>query len=453
MNGLENAVDNEEKQKVLYQLAFVENPQPEMVETLEGLLSANPSPNDPVLLAYSSIVSKASPELQKQMVSFLLGQLPDVDFDERALNHHILALGNTESPIVIEYLQEYLNHPYQSTQLTAIYSLRSFLHNTSVQNLLEKVLNDPETTEAHVAMIAQTLLHGLQEAVQKKAPKPYPANLVHTLVIKTATIGDEELYSTVFSYLEEMNTQETHDLLRFLNIVKSPDPNSLRTKRGANWVDEDPAYNIIEPLDERKKDIKTYSYYYSYLWGVIVGVEDLNLNLGVGAFVGVADEGGYKVFGRAVAQGKAFDKKAYFLEFTALRKKSHESTETILYGKVAGKVLVDIHDIHESHVCYTYTKPIYEGPMYTVFDFTYPIYVKVATVDVKLKVTTQFEVGLEVAFCDRMWNWTAGIQLTPIVTMNIHAEGDFTIIVSSSTLYNGHLGTTNFILYKEGSFK
>lgn len=430
MNGFENAVDDEEEEKVLFYVAFMANPQPQVVARVEQLISPDATSKDPILLAYSSMVPRASPELQQRMVSFILDRLPMAEGSTNSLIHHILALGNTESLLARNHLMDYLDYPDQAVQLAAIFSLGTILHDPMVQTTFNEIVTNPETTTSHVAMIAQALAQGAQQAQLRNYSKLYPAELVQSLILKAATMDDDEIYSTLSSYLADINTAKSRDLLRLLYTIVETKLDNTRVRRGTIWDEQKSTYNLVAPWEERNNDVKTYTNHHAYIWGFLIGVSDINVQFAAGAFVGVANNGAYKVFGRALAQGKVYDKKTNFLEFTVMRKKTDVSTESILFGKVMGKVLKDIDMKQESSVCKTFTEPLYNGPVYTVFDFSYGIYVKLGTLDLKVKATTQFDAGLEVAFCENMGNVTAGAKLTPTINFKVNGESDHVFAVS-----------------------
>ena len=433
MQSLDQAVDANEEEDVLFYLAFVANPHPQMVARLEHLISSDVTIDEPLLLAYGAIVPRASPELQARMTTFLLDRLPMAELQKSSLIHHILALGNTGSPTTFDSILDYLGHPDQGVQLTSILALRSLLNETSVQNSLKDLLLDPDKTVAHVSMVAKAFLHGAEEASLSRQPRPYPTDLVQLLVAVAANTDDEEIHSTLTRYLRAVDTESSLNLLRFFDVVKSTNyqtTNVTRVRRGEQWDEDNAVYNLVAPLEERKADVLLYTHHFSYIWGKLFGGGDINMQIAAGGLAGVANDGEYKVFGHAVAQANLYNRHTTFLDFILLRKKSREETETKIYGNMMGKVLKNI-DLHEEpEVCKTFNEPLYDGKVYTVFDFTYSVFVEVGTLDFEAKATVQFTAGLELAFCEGVGKLTAGAQLTPTLTLTVEASGDLEIVVS-----------------------
>ena len=427
-----------ERENVLFYIAFVANPQPQLVARLEELISSDVNTNDPLLLAYGAIVPRASATLQARMISFLLDRLPFAEVESKSLIHHILALGNTESPETSGLLLDYLGHPDQAVQLTSILSLRSLLNEPAVQKNLREFLLKPDTNQDHIAMMAKALLYGAEDASMKRVPRPYPEDLVKSLVALAANIDDEQIQGTLSRYLETVGTRNSHDLLNLFEAVKSNKyDNDTRIRRGTNWAESNPVYDLVEPLSERQEDVNKYTNHLAYIWGQLFGGKDINLQIAAGGFAGVANNGEYKVYGHAVAQATLYNRRQTFVEFILLRRKTDVQTETKLYGNVMGKVLKDIDSIEEVDVCKTYNEPLYDGKVYTVFDFTYTVFVEVANLDFGAKATVQFTAGLEIAFCDKLGRLTASAMLTPTLTLTVEASGDVEVLVSQhNVMYN-----------------
>ena len=427
---------------MLFYIAFVANPQPQMVARLEELIPSDVNTNDPLLLAYGAIIPRAAPPLKARMISFLLDRLPFAETESKSLVHHILALGNAGSPETSETIIDYLGHPDQGVQLTSILALRSLLNETLVKKALRELLLNPDTSVNHIAMIAKALLYGAEEASLKRVPRPYPQELVQPLVIMAANSDDEYTQATVSRYLETVNTESSNKLKELFNALKSTNYydglNLTRVRRGDVWDEANSVYDLVEPLDERKEDVSTYTHHLSYIWGRLLGGKDINMQIAAGGFAGVSNGGAYKVYGHAVAQATVYNRRTTFVDFILLRRKDNSSTETKIYGNVMGKTLKDIDLTEEAEVCKTFTESLYDGKVYTVFDFTYSVFVEVGNLDFGVKATVQFTVGLEVAFCDKPGRVTAAAQLTPTVTLTVEASGDLEILVSltANTCFN-----------------
>ena len=167
----------------------------------------------------------------------------------------------------------------------------------------------------------------------------------------------------------------------------------------------------------------------SYIWGKTFGAKNVNTNFTAGGFAGVSTDGYYKLFGRAVAKANCYDRSLTILEFLILRQKDSRSTVSRFYSVVMGITLKNVTITEGASVCKTLEEPIYEGKKYTVFDFSYTVFVVVGNLNFNLKATVQFNSGLYVQFCENYGSLTAGAGLSPTITIEVSASGDFEIIV------------------------
>ena len=153
---LKKAVNAEEVETVTIYIALVANPHPQLVAELENMISSDPHSGDPLLLAYSGIISRASPDLQQHMTLFLMNRLPQAEINSTSLIHHILALGNSASPHVTSSLIDYLGHPDEDVQLTSILAMRFLLNEPSIQKSLKELFTQSHVTEDHITTIAKS---------------------------------------------------------------------------------------------------------------------------------------------------------------------------------------------------------------------------------------------------------------------------------------------------------
>ena len=166
-------MNDEEVETVTIYIALVANPQPQLVAELENMISSDPHSGDPLLLAYSGIISRASPDLQQRMTLFLMNRLPQAEINRTSLIHHILALGNTASPRVTSSLIDYLGHPDEDVQLTSILAMRFLMNEPSIQKSLKDLLTQSHVTEDHLSMIAKSLLYGVERAELNHQKMPF----------------------------------------------------------------------------------------------------------------------------------------------------------------------------------------------------------------------------------------------------------------------------------------
>ena len=170
----------EEREALISYISPVTNPQPQFIAKLENMVSSDVHSTDPFLLVYGAIVPKASPELQQRMILFLTSRMPEAETISTSLIHHILSLGNSGSPHASNYLIDYLGHPETDIQLVAIFAMRFLMDQPSVVKSLEDVVN--LILQRIMIVIAKSLLYGCERASIKDKVKPFPKDLVVTLV-------------------------------------------------------------------------------------------------------------------------------------------------------------------------------------------------------------------------------------------------------------------------------
>ena len=150
--------------------------------------------------------------------------------------------------------------------------------------------------------------------------------------------------------------------------------------------------------------------------------------------MGVANSGDYKLFGNAVAKANCYDRSLTILQFLILREKDSTSTVSRFYAVVLGVTLKNIQITEDASVCKILERPLHEGKEYTIFDFTYSIFVVVGTLNFNLKATIQFTAGMYIEFCDNHGSLTVGAGLSPTLTIKVSAGGDLEIVVNGLLL-------------------
>ena len=431
LEGLQNAVNDEEKEAVIFYLAMVSSPQPQFVAKLESLVSSDVHSTDPLLLVYGAIIPKTSPELQQRMVLFLTRRLPEAETNSTSLIHYILSLGNSGSPHALDYLIGYLGHQETDIQLMAIFAMRFLMDQPSIQKSLKEILAHPELTEDHLTVIAKSMLYGCERETMENRAKTYPGDLTKSLVAVSVNVENEELYSALSSYLKAVGTKDSLDLLQFLKLAKKEErfDNTTRVRRGTTWNENNGVYNLVASYSERNNDVRRYQNRLAYIWGKKFGGNDINAQVAAGGFAGVSNSGDYKLFGRAVAKAKCYNRELTILDFLILRQKDSRSTLSRLYTVVLGTTLVNIRYTQDASVCKRYPKDLYESRKYTVFDFTYSVWVVVGTLSFRLTATVHFSAGMYVEFCENHGSVTAAAGLTPTLTITVTASGDLEIVV------------------------
>ena len=442
-------MNDEEVETVTIYIALLANPQPQLVAELENMISSDPHSGDPLLLAYGGIISRASPDLQQRMTLFLMNRLPEAEINSTSLIHHILALGNTASPRVTSSLIDYLGHPDKDVQLTSILAMRFLMNEPSIQKSLKELLTHSLVTEDHVTMITKSLLYGTERAKMEHQNMPYSSDFVQALVMAVLGTENEELHTALTSYLQEVHTDESLELLRLFKFAETKDfdekyANATRFRRGSQWDQNNADYNLVESLAQRQSDVRKYQNKLAYIWSKKFGGGDINAQLAAGGFAGVSNAGSYKLFGRAVAKANCYDHLLTIIEFLILRLKEPTYTQSRVYVNIIGITLVNIDQREGASVCGTIEKPLYEGKEYTIFDFTYSIFIVVGTLNFNLKATAQFTAGMYMEFCDNHGSVSVAVGLTPTLTLRVSASGDLEILVGFCNMNS--LSTLKFML-------
>ena len=406
------------------------NPHSQFVAKLENLISSDAHSADPLLLAFCGIASRASPELQQHMILFLINRLPQAEKNTTSLIHHILCLGNAASPNISSLLIDYLGHSEKDVQLTSIFAMRFIMSEPSIQTSLKHLLLHTDISADHIIMIAKALLYGTERARLYHHERPYSHDIAESIVITAVNIDNKELQSILTNYLLAVSTQDSLHLLQLLRDGKS---NGSRFRRGTKWDEKNSVYDLVEPYAQRQNDIQTYQHRLSYIWGKKFGGKDINAAVAAGGFVGVADRqnnaGDSKLLGHAVAKATCYDYTLTILEFIVLRTKTSNSTFSQLYANVMGITLKNVKRTQDSDVCGNLNAPLYEGKEYTIFDFTYSIFVVVGTLNFRLTATAQFTTGMFIEFCDNHGSMSVGAGLSPTLTIKVAASGDLEIAV------------------------
>ena len=69
-----------------------------------------------------------------------------------------------------------------------------------------------------------------------------------------------------------------------------------RHRRGSDWDQYNPDYDIVASYNSRKNDVQTYPKHKAYIWGKRFGVSKVYAHFGAGGFIGAANNGQkYKV--------------------------------------------------------------------------------------------------------------------------------------------------------------
>ena len=297
-------------------------------------------------------------------------------------------------------LTDYLQHPDHHVQLSSIYALRYATSDSLVQKALTTLLSQSQVSDEHLATVLRCLLYGIEHASNTHTQTPFNIDLATTLTSSVMNTDNEELQQALIKYLQQLNNEESMNLLQLMTAPQSKEySNSTRLRRGTDWDENNAVYNLVSPLSTRQDDVRRYPCHKAYIWGKKFGVEKGNIQIAAGGFIGASSTLEYKVFGRAKAVGHAFGRTATAVDFLVLREKRSTSASTRLYAEIIGKILLNFNTNTMTNPCNSYSNPLYGTSKYTLFNFRYSIFIYVGTLTFRIAGYVRLNSVLNVEYC------------------------------------------------------
>ena len=270
--------------------------------------------------------------------------------------HLIHALGNTGSKQVIDLLFDYFWHSDSvDVKLAAISAMRKLTANPIVQEAFINILKSaPE--ESIVEEITSTLLRGEEYLYRTGVYMEENVALLNALVASCLHFtNNTQLHNLVYSYLETVNTPESHRLKEHLEQETS----SKRVRR-ANWDASNSVYDLIASHSSRQRDLRIFPTHKAFIWGKRFGTSDINVEMAAGMFAGASARGA-KLFGKAIAKGKLFSLSATIGEAVVLASAKGRHIKLRLYAMIGGNVLANYN--YQTSCCYSKSYPLYSTPI------------------------------------------------------------------------------------------
>ena len=85
-------------------------------------------------------------------------------------------------------------------------------------------------------------------------------------------------------------------VLHTANVSSCSLTQARRHRRGSDWDQYNPDYDIVASYSSRVKDVQDYPQHKAYIWGKRFGVSKVYAHFGAGGFIGAASNGQkYKV--------------------------------------------------------------------------------------------------------------------------------------------------------------
>ena len=426
MQAIKDSKDQKERNSLTVLLAFVHNVHPDILSDIEDLIKSSNTTTDPLILAYGSLASSLSPQLQHRIIKFLYRRIDQSN--EEALIHLIHAMGNTESNLTEKFLILLLSHKNPSVYLSAIYALRYCIGSMDVQQALLNALhsNPPETV---TEMILRTLIAGAQ----------YDHLLDSTVIgeplfeaVVTATKVNIELRAMLVDYVKLLGPRSPKHWAHMLT--------SHYQKRGTTWNENNNLYNMVLDLGTRSSDIVSYPSNKAYLWSKSLGISLLGLDTAFGSFAGFggnANPTSYKLFAKGIARGHAFgySKTAFEALILSENKPGGSSIQNRVYISILDKVLVDRgSDIPN---CKNWTFPLYKSPDYTLLRLSYKIFIYIGYLDFSVTLSARLAINAGITACLKECAFADG-TLVPSITITAGGSAAISFLVGHHALDNIH---------------
>ena len=415
---------------------MVPNPTNQLIGELETQINLRADTTDPLLLAYGAVTANAAPDMQRQMVSFLIERLPEAEADEAALVHLLHSLGNTRSELVIEHIVRFVDHDEEMIQITAITALRFFTSIPHIQDtLLHVLLNSP--TEAVVSAIIDVLSEGFEQNRDMQVRE----DIIVALLNLTLTFDNPDLEVELGDYFRMVGTEEALILAQILQVHGL----LARYQRDVNsWLYNDSDYDALANQSSRASDVATYPYCRSYLWTKKLGRTDGDYQVYVqavaGLFGGMNSDLDFKLFGKVVLRGHVFGQTYNAIKIEAQFKKSGRDIYKVLYERIAGTVFVDINEweydilpeffyssfignfsVSDKHLLYSFQK--------NIFSLYYSIWIYAGYVRLGVSFYMSLEGTLTLSLGPQGIGARAALSYAPEASASVEGSASYTFLV------------------------
>ena len=389
---------DEEKQSIITHIAFTNNAHIDFVEKLEHLIRKETVNTDSLLLAYGALAASTSSRVQQRIVLFLKRRLiQQMESNDTTNTVHLLhALGNTGSKLIINLLLDYLMRGNSvDIQLAAIGAMRKLTAQESVQEAFVAIL-ESNPQECFVEAIAETLFTGQEHSHVMGMHINENPRLLNALVVSSLRFSNNtELHRLVHSYLELVNTVESH---RLGKLLEQPVSHRVRRASTNDWDASNSVYNLVSPLSSRQNDVNFYPSHNAYLWGTTFGPSRVNIQVAAGTFGGFRDRRNFKVFAKAAARGNLFSRSATIAEASAEILYKNDAFRLKFYVRIIGIVLLN-RDHTTTSCCLRQTFPLYRPQQYRIIRFSYGVYVYVTTIRFFAELNARLNVNLQGELC------------------------------------------------------
>ena len=396
-------MNEDERSALLYQLALVKNANLDLVNTF---ISSIPSNDDGMILVLGALARNNNFTIQKIIVDELLKRFNTAlsSNNNEALTTLIYALGNSGSKLAISPVLSALQFDDIDIQISAIRSLTSHLDQPDVQQAIITLL--PLTDEDK---ILEEILNILIDAYENKI-LTYPRQaLINAIINSAVELENPNLYELIVKYLEQLKIDWADVYLDILrqqhnygevqrDCISDLHKNDSRIKRGSDWDENTSDYDVVASYYQRKSDVINYPYHKAYIWGRKFGEDNLNMEVGAGAFAGLNiswTNAGFKFFAKAVAKVNVFGTTIDVVDMEASSYTSEQTLTYKLYLKLGTTVEKNDNKIIKLSIdLIKNTANIARSK--DIFHMSWPIFIYIGTINVYIKGTVSSEINIAV---------------------------------------------------------
>ena len=411
-------LSGEERNSLIVAIASLSSPSLELIRELEDMIVES-SKTTNLLLVYGALVANAAPDMEYEMVSFLVDQIPEDAINNlEVLIHLIHALGNTKSQLAVQYIIQYTDHDDEAVRLTAVTALRFFTGMSIVQEQLFNVLLQ-NSTESLVSV----LIDALSEGVEISREMTINEDLIALLTNLTISFDNRDLHVDLIRFLKTVGTTETLALAHILEM-NTFDSRQRRQATGTSyWPSTYSPYSLISSSSSRLSDYNTFptnrAYLTEYKIGKTTGTYKLYLQAVAGFFAGVNQNYDFKVFGKAVLRGYVFNRVRTIIKVEGSLRKLNGYNRGKLYVSIGNLVLYDF----DTYVSLSYTKYYSISPIWrTLFSFDHPLIVYGVSLDLDISVRIRLSGSLALSVAPRGIGAHGTLSITSTATASAEAS-------------------------------
>ena len=434
-SSLLQKVEDEEKNVLLYQLMQLSNAGLHLVDTI---ISTNPSNDDNIILVLGALGRNSNTTVQKYIVDELLKRLSEAITTTNStgtLTTLTYALGNSGSKLAIDALLSSLEHDDIDVQISAIRSLGYHLDQPIVQDAFIVCLSLTDEDK-----VLEEILMAMVDAFDSTMILTNPSKeLLNATVSCAIKLNNPNLYELLINYLQKIND----DVEFYLNLLKQQhnygevdrerisDASGIdsRVKRGSDWDEYNPDYDVVASYSQRKDDVTNYPHNEACIWGKTYGVDKLNVKVGAGVFIGTDNTYNYfRVYAKGVARMRIFGRTHDFanLEY------SDYTTRSELFNRIYLKLgaFVAKSDFGSIKIgsCNNINKNLWNTGVYTVFNSRFRIFVFVGTLSVYLRGSISSRADIDLCVCPSKVYASGNVD--PSLSLRVNGGASASLLVS-----------------------